>query len=440
MIKKYFSPFNVLWAGQSISLLGTGMTRFAVMIWAFDQNGKATTLALLGFFACITYVLASPFAGVFVDRWDRRKVMFLADLGAGLMTAGLLALFLLGKMQIWHLYLVEGIAGACEAFQEPAFSAAISLLVPKERYTRANGLIGLGKSAARVLAPAFAGTVQARIGLSAVMVVDLCTLSLALTSLLLIRIPAPSVSAEGSKASGSFWSQMRFGLSYIFQRPGLSQLLFTFFLINLFGTITYFAVLSPMILARTGGDQIALGIVRTVMGVGGIAGGLAITVWGGLRRKAKGYLIATLLSFLIGDFLTATSRNTFGWAIAGFYGELTIPFIIAPYYALWQETVPPDVQGRVFSTREMVQVTSQPFGYLAGGLLADRLFEPAMASGLFNGPITWLVGTGTGAGMSAMFLMTSVFGGLIGALGLLSPAIRALDDVEPYQPAANEPA
>ncbi|HPH95046.1 MAG TPA: MFS transporter [Anaerolineaceae bacterium] len=418
------NAFNILWAGQAVSLLGTGLTRFAVMIWAYQVEGSATALALLGFFACITFVVVSPFAGVLVDRWDRRKVMFLADLGAGVMTGMLLLLNLSDRLELWHLYLAEGLAGAFEAFQEPAFSAAISLLVPKEEYTRSNGLLGLGKSAARVLAPAFSGLLMQAGGLNSVMTVDMMTMGLALGGLALVRIPAPQRTQTGQQAQGNFWHELRFGFGYIFNRPGLRGILITYFNINLFGTLTYFAVLSPMILARTGGDEVTLGVVRTVMGLGGICGGLFISLRRAPWRKTRIFLWSTLLSFLICDFMTAVSRSVWGWSLAGFVSELTIPFIVSPYYALWQEQVPPDVQGRVFSTREMVQISSQPAGYLLGGLLADRLFEP-----LFQGPgmLTWLIGSGPGAGMAAMFLLTSLLGGLTGLTGLLSPAIRRLD-------------
>jgi DHA3 family macrolide efflux protein-like MFS transporter len=423
-----WETFRVLWVSQSVSLLGTGMTRFAVLVWAYEQSGSATTLALLGFFSVIAYVIASPFAGVLVDRWDRRIVMFLSDLGAGLMTATLLVLYAAGWLEIWHLYLAEAMAGAFEAFQEPAFSASVSLLVPKESYTRANGLLGLGKSAARMFAPAIAGLLQSVFGLGPVMVADLASMGLAVSALLFVRIPAPPISAEGRFAQRILGQELRFGARYIIKRPGLRSLLFSFFLVNLFGTLTYFAVLAPMILARTGGDEIALGVVRTLMGLGGITGGVMISLWGGARRKTRTYLVSTLFSFLICDFLMAISRSTAGWSLAGFLAELSIPFIVSPYFALWQELVPPDVQGRVFSTREAVQVLSQPFGYLLGGLLADRLFEPAMqGGGILVTVAARLVGTGAGSGMSAMFLFTSLLGGLTGLLGLLSPAIRSLD-------------
>ena len=430
-----YNAFRVLWLGQALSVLGTGMTRFAVMIWAYQIDGAATTLALLGFFSSLTYIIASPFAGVFVDRFDRRKIMVLADLSSGLLTILLLCLFLFDGLEIWHLYLSVGLVGGFQAFQEPAFSASVSLLVPRDKYTRCNALLGLGRSVAHMSSPVLAGLLLQFFGLELVMALDLLTMVLGMTGLFLVRIPAPQASSEGRQVSEDFVRQMRFGVEYIFRRPGLRGLLFTFFLVNLFGTVTYFAVLSPMILSRSGGDDVILGLVRTTMGLGGIAGGVIISLWGGPKRKVRAYLFSTLSSFLVCDFLMAISHTGTAWALTGFLAELTIPFIVSPYYALWQELVPADVQGRVFATREMIQVSSQPVGYLAGGLLADNLFEPALQSGgILAGPLGGLVGTGPGAGMAAMFLFTSLLGGLTGLFGLLSPAIRKLDMVQEIVP------
>ncbi len=435
MQNQHNRSFWILLAGQSLSLLGTGMTSFAVMVWAFEKAGTATALSLIGFFACITYVFTSPFAGPLVDRLDRRKVMFFSDLGAGLMTAVLLILNHNGHLQIWHLYLVQGITGIFSAFQQPAFSAALSLIVPRDQYTRANGMLGLAKSSATLLAPAAAGALFATVGLNAIMLVDLTTMALALGGLLFVRIPLPPKSGEGSAIKPGWRHQLAFGFRYIFSRPGLRGILSIHFLINTFATLTYFAVLSPMILARSG-DEVALSVVRTVMGIGGVAGGLVISLWGGPKRKAFLYTASTAVSFLVCDLFMGASRSTLGWSAAGFLSELTIPFIVAPYYSLWQERVPTDVQGRVFSARDMVGAAPQPLGYLFGGLLADRLFEPAMAAGgALAGPFGWLVGTGHGAGMGLMFACTSLLGCLTGVLGLLSPAIQALDDAEPAAPA-----
>jgi MFS family permease len=425
---KDWNALLLILGAESISMLGTSMTRFALMVWAFDQTQSATALALLGFFSCLTFVAFSPLAGVLVDRLDRRRVMVLADLGAGAMTALLLGLHAAGRLEFWHIYLAVAVSGACEAFQSPAFSASVSLLSPPERYTRANALYGLGRAVASMLAPAFAGMLLPLTGLNAIMTIDLLTMTAAIISLGWIDFPRPTVSAVGQQAGKGWANELRFGVVYLRQHAGLRGIVSIHFLINLFATLTYFSVLSPMILARSGGDEGALSLVRTVMGLGGILGGLFVSRLSLRGAKTRVYLFSTMISFLVCDFLTATSRGVWGWGLAGFLSELTIPLITSPYYSLWQEHVPPDVQGRVFSIREMIQVSSQPIGYLLGGLLADRVFEPALQpGGALVGLLGGLIGTGPGAGMASMFLMTSILGSLTGVLGLFSASIRALD-------------
>jgi DHA3 family macrolide efflux protein-like MFS transporter len=242
----------ILCCGQLVSLLGTAMTRFSLLIWAYERTGEATTLALLVFFSFGPYVLISPLAGVLVDRVDRRWVMWFADLGAGLMTAALLTLYATGALQLWHLYVAEALTGICEAFQIPAYSAAIAGLVPKEHYARVSGMRSLASSASEVLAPFCAGVLLGWVTLRGIMLIDLATSLVALLTLLVVRIPRPAVTPEDRAMRGSQWQEVAFGFRYIFQRPGLLGLLLIFVGINLIASFTWFALLGPMVLARSG--------------------------------------------------------------------------------------------------------------------------------------------------------------------------------------------
>ncbi|MEN6410800.1 MAG: MFS transporter [Anaerolineaceae bacterium] len=419
--------FNILWAGQSISLLGSGLTRFALMVWAYQNNGSVIHMVLLGFFSCLTFMLCSPFAGVVTDRVNRKWVMFFADLCSGFVTLSLLLLSLRGDLQFWQLYLAEGLSGAFEAFQSPAFFSSVSLLLPQEEYSRSNALIGLSKSVVQVAAPALASAILTFSGIHVVMGIDLFTLALGLVAVLLVSLPRAAASDVGAAAAGNFWHEFRFGFRCIFADRGLRAMLFIFAGINLFAGLTYMSILPPMILTRTNGDKIALGTVQTVMGMGGILGGLVLTFWRSPRKKAALFAWSTLLSFGVCDFLTATSQTVWSWSIAGFLSEFSIPFIVSPYYTIWQERVPGDVQGRVFAVREMFLTSPTPLGYLLGGLLAEQVFEPFFAHPTFLSP---LVGWGPGAGMAAMFLFTGLLGALDGLAGLLHPAVRRLDACE----------
>ena len=420
--------FIWLWLSQLLSLFGTAMTRFAVMIWAYQQTGQVTTLALMGFFNAGAYVLASPLAGVVSDRWNRKWVLALADLGAGIVTSGLLALYLAGRMQIWHLYLAGVLTNALGAFQEPALSASVSLLVPPGQLTRANGLLSLAYDGSNMFAPALAGALLAPLGVSGIMTIDVTTCLVAVVLVLAMRLVRPPESEAGKAARGHIRSEMSFGFRYIGRHPGLLGILLIFSGVNLSAAITYFGVLPAMILARSGGDELALGTVQSMLGIGGVVGGVLLSLWGGPKNRLRGFLIPTALTFLLGDFLFAVGRSLPVWLAAAFVSAVFIPFILANYDAIWQARVPLDIQGRVFSAKNMVQIGSMPFGYLLAGWLADGVFEPAMASGgSLAGALGWLVGTGPGAGMGLMFAGTCILGTLTALVGLSIPSIRDVD-------------
>lgn len=435
--------FVTIWLGQALSLIGTAMTRFALLIWAYDQTGQATTLALLGFFSYVVVIVLKPVAGVWADRWDRRWVMIGGDLGAGLVTVGLLVLYMTGDLAIWHLYAGQMVTGAFEAFQVPAYNAAIGVLVPRQQLTRASGLRTLGDDTARILAPVLGGLVLSVSNLGVVMLIDVITVSAAVGALLIVRIPRAMLSSEGAQIEkASFRAQMAFGWRYIVARRGLLQLLIVYSLINLLAAFTYFGVLPAMILARSGGDELALSSVQAALGVGGIIGGVIVTTTGGPRRKIHGVLGITAMSFLFGDMMLAFGRTPLAWTAAGLVSAVCVPFVISGDRAIWQSKVPPDIQGRVLGTAFSLREIPFPVGYLLTGPLADRVFEPLMQpggglSGVFGG----LVGTGPGAGMAVMFLIAGFTGASVCLGGYLFPALRNVEsDLPDYDALPGVPA
>lgn len=428
-----FRTFVIIWAGQLVSLLGTGMSRFALLIWAYQQSGAATTLALLGFFSWVPFVLISPVAGVWVDRWDRRKVMLVADLGAALMTLIVLGLLLAGQLAIWHLFLLEAVASACEAFQSPAYTAATTQLLPKRHYARASGMRSMAQDAALVGGPLLGGALLALVGLHGVLWIDLATFAVAFGSLLVIRIPALVIPlADAAANQGSLWQQMQIGFRFIVERKGLLALTLLFTGINFFAILTYFSVLPALILARTRGDELALAVVQGTLGGAGIIGGLAVSTWGLPKRKIHTLLIGTALSFLGGDLLFAVGRSLPVWMVGAAIAAFFIPYIIGANQTIWQSKTPPHLQGRVFSVQAMLRNLSAPVAYLLSGPLADRVFEPALRpGGALAAQVGWLVGTGPGAGIGLMFIGTAVLGTLMSLSGYLSPALRQVESALP---------
>ena len=424
--------FLLIWAGQFISFIGTGMTRFATTVWAYEQTGQATTLALVGFFSFVPVIVMTPIAGALVDRWNRKLVMAAADLGAGVSTIALLVLYLSGNLQIWHLMVAGAFAGIFESFQFPAFSASISVMLKKEHYTRANGLLGLAESASGIVAPIMAGALLPLLGLGWIMAIDIFTFTLAVLAVLAVFIPQPPRTAEGEESRGNLLSESLYGFRYIWERSSLLGLQLSFFFVNLFASIGF--VLQPaMMLARTGNNETILGTVQSAMGLGGVVGGLALSTWGGPKRRIHGLLIGFIGSSLLGEVLLGAGQSLPVWLTGAFMLAFFIPFTNGANQSIWQAKVSPDVQGKVFAARRLIAQVTIPLGMILGGTLADNVFEPLMRTA--TSPLARLfaplVGTGPGAGMGLMLVITGLLGAVVGALGYVIPVIRNAEDLLP---------
>ncbi|HEY1407458.1 MAG TPA: MFS transporter [Promineifilum sp.] len=425
--------FTVLWFGQLVSMLGTGMTNFALSFYLFEKTGQATALTIAIFFWFAPSIIFSPLAGALVDRHNRKFIIILTDLSAGIVTLAWLAILLgSGDLELWQIYLGNFITGAFNAFQFPAFSAAVSTMIPKEQFGRAAGMLDFAGAASNILAPVFAGALLGTVGLAPIMAVDVVTFVIAILCVLIVQMPqpAPEPEVEGA-AKPSLWQDSLFGFRYIRERPSLLGLQFVFTALNFisaFGGI----VAIPMILARTNNNAASLATVQSIAAFGGVAGGLLMSAWGGPKRKVKGVLMGMSVESLLGPVVIGLSRNVAGWSIGSFMSQFFIPIINGSNQAIWQRKVPPTLQGRVFSIRRMIAQFSFPIAVLFAGPMADRVFEPAMMSGgalaeVFGG----LFGTGPGSGMSLMIFFSGVIGVAVGLVGYSIPAVRNVEQLLP---------
>ena len=436
--------FTLVCTGQTFSLLGTGMTGFALVIWAYLQTGQVTTLALAAFARFAPTVILSPIAGALVDRWNRKLTMMLSDLAAGVATIVLLLLYLPGALQVWHWYVAGAFQGAFDAFQWPAYSAAISTMIPKSQYGRASGMLSVAQSISGVFSPIFAaallGIFQVGAGLSVIMAIDIVTFVIAVSILLAVHIPTPAASETGKKARGSLLSESVYGFRYIAARRSLLGLQLVFFLVNFLFPLG-FTVLAPMILSRTGNTYVILGIVNSAAAVGGVAGGLLLSLWGGPKRRVHGLLGGMALAGVSGSLLMGLGREVAVWSIAAFCSSFILPIINGSNQAIWQAKVAPDVQGKVFAARRLIAQVTAPAAIVIAGPLADRVFEPAMApGGSLAGALGWAVGTGPGAGMALMLVVFGALGAVVGIGGYFVRPIRDAETILPDHDAASTTA
>jgi len=432
--------FSIVWLGQLISMTGSGMTRFALTIWVWQETGEATALALVALFSFAPGILLSPIAGAIVDRVSRKRVMIVSDLAAGLSTVALLILYSTGHLEIWHLWAAGFFASAFESFQFPAYSAAITTMIEKKHYTRANAMVGMVGSASMIIAPAAAGAFLPLIGISGIMLVDVVTFSFAIGALLFVLIPNPKETAVGRASRGSLLQESVFGFRYIFSKPSLLGLLLIFFTTNLtFGlTMILFA---PMILSRTAdpmipaliaGNTVILGTAMMMFGIGGVVGGLVIAAWGGFKRRVHGVLLGLILMSIFGQIVIGLGQGIQVWAVGAFMALFFMPLVNGSSQGIWQAKVPPDIQGKVFATRRLIAQISAPVAMILGGRLADVVFEPAMAAGgAFAQFFRPLVGSGPGSGMALIFVFAGIVGAVVALTGYLVPAIRRVEDLLP---------
>ena len=426
--------FTIVWLGQIVSVLASAMSGFGLSIWMFQQTKSATAMGLMQVSYILPFLLLSPIAGVMVDRHNRKLMMMVSDFAAVTATFAILALQATGHLQFWHLYVANVLYGLGNTFQWPAYSAAISTMIPKEQYGRANGLMALLEAGPGVLAPILAGAVLATSqtnGLTIILTIDVLTFFIALGALAVVHVPQPQKTVEGQKEGGSIWSEAAYGFTYIFKRPSLLGLQMIFFFGNLFSGIG-FTVFAPMILLRTDSNTVIFGAVNTAMAVGGVVGGLIMSAWGGFKKRTHGVLggyIAAYVFVLLFGFSTTLAF----WIPFIFIQAMISPLINASNQSIWQAKVAPDIQGRVFSARRLIAWFTQPIAPIIAGLMADKWLEPSMTSGTTNLAHTFSswVGTGPGSGMALLFIFAAIGPIFVGLIGYFIPFIRNAETILP---------
>ncbi len=423
--------FFFIWIGQIVSVLASSMSHFGLTIWMYQQTESATAMGLMQVFFITPFLIMSPFAGVMVDRHNRKLMMMVSDFAAILATGTIFILYASGRLEFWHLYIAAALNGIGNTFQWPAYSAAISTMVPKEQLGRVNGLMSLMEAGPGVIAPLLAGALLPVIGLTGLLSIDVVTFFFAIGTLLIVHVPQPKQTEEGKQAQGSLLKEAAYGFRYIFTRPSLLGLQMVFFFGNLFSGIA-FTVLAPMVLARTGQNSLIFGTVETAGAVGGIIGGVAMSVWGGFKRRVHGVLAGHIFSGLFGIALLGLKFGLPVWIAGMVLGALVIPLINGSNQAIWQAKVAPDLQGRVFSARRLIAWFTNPIAPIIGGTLADFVLEPAMRTqSALSSSFGWLVGTGPGAGMGLLMIFCGLAAGLVGLTGYFIPAIRNAEDLLP---------
>ncbi|WP_326764404.1 MFS transporter [Streptomyces sp. NBC_01591] len=431
-------PFLLVWSGQAVSLAGSAAVRFAFIVEVWSAGGNATAVTILSLCAMLPQALFSPIAGAIVDRIPKRTALRIADAG-GLLVVGTLALLhYLGAFQAWQVYPATVLLGVCAAFQFPALSSAVPLLVRKDQLDRTNGLLAGAKSAAGIGGPALGGLLVALFGIGPTLLVDLASYAFALIGIQLVRFNGDRVAKATTDAPRRrITADAVEGLRYLFRVPSLRDLIVNFCVVNLV-MVFGFALISPMVLLRAGNG--ALAAVNTSVGVGGVAGALLMAAWGGPANRGRGMMLGVVGMCLSGLVVMGLVGSVTGWCLAILVGALLMTVVNASMQTIVQTKVPHEWHGRVFGAVMFLSQISVPLAMAVSGPLADHVFEPLAAegSGLFTG-LGPLVGDGPGSGMSAMLFLAGIGGTAVALWGLASRSIRDIDVLLPDLDAPQEP-
>ena len=417
-----FSKFLIVWCGQMVSAIGSGLTAFTLGVYVFQQTGTATSYSLTILFAFLPFFLLSPFGGVLADRFDRRLLIIIGDLGAAAGLVFILSMMYFGHIELWQIYLSAAFGSVFVAVQAPAYKAIVSDLVPPESYAKASGLVQLAGAAQFLVAPLIAGLLMGYMEIKYILIIDFLTYLVAIVCVIVVRQQTATFVAE-QKTTGVI-NELKEGFLATVSNKGILSLISIIALI-LFYIGLLQSLLGPMVLSFA--DVKTLGIAQSVCAIGMLVSSLFIGVFG--QAKSQTRILAIFLG-LMGVFFSCIglSTNIYLIVLPGFLFFITVPFVNSSIEVLIRNNIDSASQGRVWAFVSVITYMGSVFAYLSAGFLADHVFNPLFQSdGLLADTLGRLVGTGAGRGIAFMFVVSGLSVTILSLFIFRSRKIRALE-------------
>lgn len=363
--------FTILWIGQFISLISSSAVNFAIIIWLSLETGSAEVLAFAAIAGLLPQAVIGPFAGVYIDRWDRKKTMIFADGFVAFCTLIMSVSFYLGHESLWLIYTMLGLRSVGSAFHMPAMQAAIPMLAPQSELLRIAGINQIIQSVSSIAGPALGALAIGFLSIGNVLLLDIIGALVAITALLFIHIPSPEIAEQAKASFTQVWKDMKIGFHEIFLNKGLLYL-FLYSIIAMF-CIMPVAVLFPlMTINHFGGDKFEMSLIEIIWGVGMLVGGSILGIW---KPNINKVVIINFMNIIIGitfswsGWLTATQFIFF--VILTAVGGVAASLYNASFTTLIQEEIKPNMLGRVFSLYYSLIVIPSVVGLLCTGIIAD---------------------------------------------------------------------
>ena len=409
--------------GQLVSVIGTGLSTFALGVWIYQQTGVVTDFAMMSALGLLPGILVLPIAGALADRWDRRKIMMGCDLLAMAAVTIAAGLAWSGRLHLGALYAVSTTCAIASAFRQPAYAAAVAQLVPKRYLGHANGFVQLGSASGLLVGQMFGGILMLALGLNKILLVDIASYVVALATLLAVRFPYSLFRRQEEP----FLREVTRGWRYILKRRGMIALALFFALGNCLASVATVLV-TPLVMSFA--TVAALGTVMAMNGAGMLLGSLVMSLWGGTRRRIVG-MVGFVALFGISAVVLGL-RPVLAFPMLGMFGiGVCTAFINAHWLSLVQVKVGLELQGRILAANQMLARSLMPLGTLLAGWLVDRLFQPLFAHADAAARFAPLVGSGPGRGTALVVVIAGLLSLLLTAAGLAYRPLRRVEDELP---------
>ncbi|NQD69597.1 MFS transporter [Sphingobacterium shayense] len=372
MQSSWKKKFMFIWVGQFLSLITSSAVNFAIIIWLSMHYGSAQVLAYGAIAGMLPAAIIGPFAGVYIDRWDRKKTMIFSDAFVALCTLAMSISFYVGFESLLLIYLMLGLRSVGSAFHMPAMQASIPMIAPQEELLRISGINQVIQSVSSIAGPALGALAITLMPIGHVLLLDIMGAIFGIVSLLLVRIPNPVITDKMKSSFRQVWIDLGAGFSEIFRTRGLASVFAFSTLVTFF--IMPIAVLFPLLtLNHFGGGKFEISVVEIVWGVGMLIGGSLLGIF---KPSMSKVVIMNVMYIILGLSLSLSgyipSTTFYFFVILTALGGIAAAVYNACFMTVIQEQVRPDAMGRVFSMYFSIVVIPTVVGLLGTGWAADR--------------------------------------------------------------------
>ncbi len=404
--RKSMRSFTLIWFGQLVSILGSGISSFGLGIWVYDKTGSASRFAFTFLFSMLPGIIFSPIAGSLADRKNRKFIIIITDLLDAVLKLLIVGLLVTGRLEIWMIYPFNFLSSTLGTFQGPAFSAAIPLIVPKKSLGRANSMNQFLSALNTILTPILGAVLYTPLKLAGLFAIDFATFFVAIVIMLFQKIPQVYEESEHPNFFKTITADFKFTMQYIKSKTGFVKLIFSFTVLNFIANFAM-VLLGPLVMANY--DKTIYGLVESVLGVALFVGIFLTSALPDFKKKVRSIYLAIIVAS-VGLTVVGISANWYLIAAGMFLFFIPVPYANRELNILEQTKIENSALGRVGSIVGAMMQLASPIAHVSAGLLADKVFIPMFeAGGSLSG--TWLdvmLGSGNSRGIGFMFIICGI--------------------------------